>query len=244
MNHLPCRTSTKYRYRFVCRNRSGTANGHSEKRNSSRKVSRKVNKRLDHEGPTGAEEEEKLLVVPQPCGHCRNKEAKYQTGRFVQTPPLNGGHRGKLSFKKKSLKKHSLFRNKSSLAAGLTCNSNGGGGPMLRSDMRPDDLPQVDGFCCGHAYLKLSDANGCVCLCAHCRAIDCERSRKGQERPKEAEDGNAAHNHDEEQQKNGEVAGAAAVVVANANNSGTNTVSTLVTSNGGLKDNKVSKPSI
>ena len=40
--------------------------------------------------------------------------------------------------------------------------------PTLISDLKPDDLPQVDGFCCGHSYLKLSDARACACLCPQC----------------------------------------------------------------------------
>ena len=48
---------------------------------------------------------------------------------------------------------------------------------MLNSDIRPDDLPQVDGYCCGHAYLKLSDFSGCVCLCSQCREMNCAGSK-------------------------------------------------------------------
>ena len=44
---------------------------------------------------------------------------------------------------------------------------------MLKSDIKPNDLPQVDGFCCGHHYLKLSDPNGCICLCNQCQAFHC-----------------------------------------------------------------------
>ena len=47
---------------------------------------------------------------------------------------------------------------------------------ILTSDLKPDDLPQVDGFCCGHSYLKLSDATGCVCLCLQCQEMNCDGS--------------------------------------------------------------------
>lgn len=47
---------------------------------------------------------------------------------------------------------------------------------VLDSDIKPDDLPQVDGVCCGHAYLKLSDTKGCLCLCAQCQALNCDEN--------------------------------------------------------------------
>ena len=42
--------------------------------------------------------------------------------------------------------------------------------------LKPDDLPQFDGFCCGHSYLKYSDINGCTCNCDQCLALNCDKS--------------------------------------------------------------------
>ena len=92
------------------------------------------------------------------CSHCLAKLAKLSA-----TPPIKATtaqRPGRLKAKRKLKIQH---RQSSS-------NVNGNK-PTLISDLKPDDLPQVDGFCCGHAYLKLSDEKGCACLCPQCIGI-------------------------------------------------------------------------
>ena len=51
--------------------------------------------------------------------------------------------------------------------------------PSDKPALKPDDLPQVEGFCCGHAYLKLSDSQGCACLCQQCIGKSSMKQNKG-----------------------------------------------------------------
>jgi hypothetical protein len=44
---------------------------------------------------------------------------------------------------------------------------------IANTEMFPDDLPQVGGFCCGHSYLKLSNADSCSCECPQCIELEC-----------------------------------------------------------------------
>ena len=78
---------------------------------------------------------------PSCCCHCLAKLAK------ASTPPINPKQRPMRTKAKRTLKKQS---------------------PSDKPALKPDDLPQVEGFCCGHAYLKLSDSQGCACLCQQC----------------------------------------------------------------------------
>ena len=91
------------------------------------------------------------------CSHCLAKLAKLSA-----TPPIKSTtaqRPGRLKAKRKlKIQRHQSSSN-------VTGNGNK---PALISDLKPDDLPQVDGFCCGHAYLKLSDEKGCSCLCPQC----------------------------------------------------------------------------
>ena len=92
-----------------------------------------------------------------PCIHCRNKEARYLSHGSL--PNMN---RNQPQLAVLGKKQRRVLRN--SEAA------------ILTSDLKPDDLPQVDGYCCGHSYLKLSDATGCVCLCLQCQEMNCDGS--------------------------------------------------------------------
>ena len=80
------------------------------------------------------------------CCHCLAKLAKLSA-----TPPIKSTQRPV------RLKAKRTFKKRPNNAM-----------PTLISDLKPDDLPQVDGFCCGHSYLKLSDARACACLCPQC----------------------------------------------------------------------------
>ena len=95
--------------------------------------------------------------VTSSCCHCLAKLAKLSA-----TPPIKtttAQRPGRLKAKRKlKIQRHQSSSNV----------NNANGKPNLISDLKPDDLPQVDGFCCGHAYLKLSDEKGCACLCPQC----------------------------------------------------------------------------
>ena len=95
------------------------------------------------------------------CGHCRNKEARYSYKDSILTPPIHSRMEAVRN------PKRTIFKRQTTTSE-----------PTLTSDLRPDDLPQVDGYCCGHAYLKLSDGQRCVCLCVQCRDLNCDGGLK------------------------------------------------------------------
>ena len=173
MKNQLIRTSTKYRYRFVCRPRL-------EKQQSTSKnlVSRAEKLVTNHnsaihahseplenrgrtEGPCGNRledaESRPLMGEMKICGHCRNKELRYSSQGSNPTSPIPHKWEANKGPRKKIFKRQTTTSE-----------------PVLSSDLRPDDLPQVDGYCCGHAYLKLSDLNRCVCLCVQCRDLNCD----------------------------------------------------------------------
>ena len=102
--------------------------------------------------------------VTSSCCHCLAKLAKLSA-----TPPIKtttAQRPGRLKAKRKlKIQRHQSSSNV----------NNANGKPNLISDLKPDDLPQVDGFCCGHAYLKLSDEKGCACLCPQCIGNACAK---------------------------------------------------------------------
>ena len=89
---------------------------------------------------------------PSCCCHCLAKLAK------ASTPPIKPTQRPMRTKAKRTLKKQS---------------------PSDKPALKPDDLPQVEGFCCGHAYLKLSDSQGCACLCQQCIGKSSMKQTKG-----------------------------------------------------------------
>ena len=175
-NQLGIRTSTKYRYRFVCRprlekqqsttsknasraeklvtNHNSAIHAHSEPlENRHRKTAEQASASAESRPLMGTAAGDMKI-----CGHCRNKEARYSSQGSIPTSPIP--HRWEAM---KGRRSRNIFKRQATTSE-----------PVLSSDLRPDDLPQTDGYCCGHAYLKLSDLNRCVCLCVQCRDLNCD----------------------------------------------------------------------
>ena len=80
------RTSAKYRYRFVCRNRTEKlARGINP--NEQENLNCGNNRRRNSMIPESMEEQEPL--APNVCAHCRKKEAHYQLKGDISPPPLD-----------------------------------------------------------------------------------------------------------------------------------------------------------
>ena len=262
MKNQLIRTSTKYRYRFVCRPRLEKQQSTTGKASRAEKVgghglganrslrgnsaihahSEPLENRNYRNNRGGNLTENKMatslhanssetrpLMGGEICGHCRNKEARYSSQGSILTPPMPS--------------RMEAVRNPKKIFKRQTTTSE----PTLTSDLRPDDLPQVDGYCCGHAYLKLSDGNRCVCLCVQCRDLNCDggmekRHQRFHHRSFKVKSRKSVKNEEKEHCSSRDEATANGLQKTNSTTvAGINGVSGVASCSGGPLENKVRK---